>query len=110
MSFFSSFPRGVIGLSVICDYGLGPRINGLVTNGNTKLCYRASILALFHSTTVNKIDSEHIRDYKQLLPVYEVEMIQVTAKKNEVFSSLRLLSDDFLLKVPKIVKNGTLVS
>ena len=56
-------------------------LNGLVTNGNTNLCCQAFILALFHSTTANKIDSEHIRDYKKFLLVYEVEILQVTVKK-----------------------------
>ena len=50
---------------------------------------------LFHSTTANKIDSEHIRDYKKLLPVGEVEILQGTYKKIEVLSSLRLISEDF---------------
>ena len=44
---------------------------------NTKLCCQAFILALFHSTTANKIDSEHIRDCKK---VCEVEILQVTVK------------------------------
>ena len=48
---------------------LGPSINGLVTNENTKLCCRGFILALFQSATANKIDSEHARDYKKLSPV-----------------------------------------
>ena len=30
---------------------------GLVTDGNTQLCCRGFILALFQSTTANKIDS-----------------------------------------------------
>ena len=77
-------------------------MNVLVTNGNIKLCCWAFILALFHSTTANKIYSEHIQDYKKLL--------QVTVKKIEVFSSLRLISVNFRLKVSKIAKNGTLVS
>ena len=47
---------------------LGPSINGLVTDGNTKLCCRGFILALFQSTTANKTDSEHTRDYKRILP------------------------------------------
>ena len=38
---------------------LGPRINGLVTARNAKLCCRGFIFALFQSTTANKIDSEH---------------------------------------------------
>ena len=41
---------------------LGPNINGLVTDGNTKLCCRGFILALFQNTTANKIDSEHTQD------------------------------------------------
>ena len=59
---------------------LGPSINGLVTDGNTKLCCRGFILALFQSTTTNKINSEHTRDYKRLLPVCEAEILRVTVK------------------------------
>ena len=44
---------------------LGLRINGLVTDGNTKLCCRGYILALFQSTTAKKIDSDHTQDYKR---------------------------------------------
>ena len=66
---------------------LGPSINVLVTDGNTKLCFRGFILALFQSTTANKIDSEHTRDYKRLLQVCEAEILQVTVKRIEVFSS-----------------------
>ena len=79
----------------------GPSINGLVTYGNTKLCCRAFILALFHSPTANKIDSEHIRDYKKLLPVCEIRGLQFTVKQIEVFSSLRWISDVFWLKSAK---------
>ena len=35
---------------------LGPSMNGLVTDGNTKLCCRGFVLALFQSTTAYKID------------------------------------------------------
>ena len=66
---------------------LVPSINGLVTNGNTKLCCQAFILALFHSTTANKIDSEHVQDYMKLLSVCEVEILQVTVNAIKVFSS-----------------------
>ena len=52
---------------------LGPSMNGLVTDGNTKLCCRGFILALFQSTTANKIESEHTQDYKRLLPVCEAD-------------------------------------
>ena len=55
-------------------------MNGLVTNGNTKLCCRGFILALFQSTTANKIDSEHTRDYKRLLQVCKAEILGVTVK------------------------------
>ena len=57
---------------------LGPSINGLVTDGNTKLCCHGFVLALFQSTTANKMDSEHTRDYMKLFPVCKVEMLQVT--------------------------------
>ena len=66
---------------------LGPSINGLVTDGNTKLCCRGFNLALFQSTTAYKIDSEHTRDYKRLLSVCEAEILRVTVKRIEVFSS-----------------------
>ena len=42
---------------------------------------------LFQSTTANKIDSEHTRDYKRLLPVLEAELLRVQVKRIEVFSS-----------------------
>ena len=45
---------------------LGPSINGLVTDGNTKLCCRGLVLVLFESTTTNKLIlsiHEIIRDY-----------------------------------------------
>ena len=66
---------------------LGPSINGLVTDVNTTLCCRGIILALFQSTTANKIDSEHTQDYKRLLPICEAEILRVTIKIIEVLSS-----------------------
>ena len=60
---------------------LGPRINGLVTERNTKLCCQGFVLALFQSTAAYKIDSEHIQDYTKLFPVCKVEISQVTVKK-----------------------------
>ena len=66
---------------------LGASINGLVTDGNTKLCCRGFILALFQSTTANKIDSEKTRDYKRLIPICEAEILRVTVKRIEVFLS-----------------------
>ena len=82
----------LIGLNIILFthslYSLGrPSINRLVTDGNTKLCCRGFILALFQSTTANKIGYEHTRDYKRLLRVCKVEILQVTVNKIEVFSS-----------------------
>ena len=86
---------------------LGPSINGLVTDGNTKLFCRGFVLTLFQSTTANKIDSEHTRGYKRLLQVCEVEILRVTLKRIEAFPIFMLISDEFLLKVPKIAKKGT---
>ena len=68
------------------------------------LCCRGFILALFQSTTANKIDSEHTQDYKRLLPVCKAEILRVIVKRIEVVSSFLLISDDFRLKVPKIAK------
>ena len=65
----------------------GPSINRLVTDGNTKLCCRGYISALFQSTTANKIGSEHTGDYKRLLPVWEAKILRVTVKRIEVFLS-----------------------
>ena len=55
-------------MKIIHNYPLGPSRNGLVTDGNTKLCCRGFILTLFKSTTANKIDSEHTRHYKRFTP------------------------------------------
>ena len=70
---------------------LGTSIKGLVTDGNTKLCCRGFTLALFQSTTANKIDSEHTQDYKRLLPVCEAEILRVTVKIIEVFSFSQII-------------------
>ena len=56
---YTTYPRNYLIYSRII---LGPSINGLVTDGNTKICCQGSILALFQSTTANKIDSEHTQD------------------------------------------------
>ena len=64
---------------------LGHSINGLVTDGNTKLCCSGFILALFQSDTANKIDSEHTRDYKKLFRVCEVQILHVTVIKLKVY-------------------------
>ena len=94
-------------VTVAAAWNLGPSINGLVTGRNTKLCCRGFILALFQSTTANKIDSEHTRGYKRLFPVFEAEILRVTLKRIEVFPFFKLVSYEFQLKVPKIAKNGT---
>ena len=67
--------------NIIYISNLGPSINGLVTDRNTKLCCRGFILALFQSTTANKIDSEHTQDYKRLLLVCEAEILQITVTR-----------------------------
>ena len=69
---------------------LGPSINGLVTDGNTKVYCLGFILALFQRTTANKIDSEHSQDYKRLLPVCQAEILRATVKRIEVFSSVHV--------------------
>ena len=51
-----------------------------------------------------------IQVYKKLFLVCEVEILQVTVNKIEVYHLCRLISGDFLLKVPKIAQKGTLVS
>ena len=56
----------------------------MVTDENTKLCCRGFMMALFQSTTANKIDSEHIQDYKRLC---EAEILRVTVKRIDVFST-----------------------
>ena len=50
------------------------------------------------------------QDYKKLLPVCEVEILQETVNKLKFHHLFRLISGDFRLKVLKIAKNGTLVS
>ena len=37
--------------------------------------------------TANKIDSERTQAYKRLLPVCKAEILRVTVKRTEVFSS-----------------------
>ena len=73
-------------LSYIGQSGLGPSINGLVTDGNTKLCCQGFVLEQFQSTTAYKIGSEHTQDYMKLFPIYKVEILQVTINKIVVLS------------------------
>ena len=40
---------------------------------------------LLQSTTADKIDPEHTRDYKRLLLVCEAEILQATVKRIEFF-------------------------
>ena len=92
-----------------CTYAyLGLSIMGLVTDRNTKLCCGGFIIALFQSTTANKIDSEHTQDYKRVIPkVWEAEILQVIVNRIGVFSSFMLISDDFRLKAHKIAIKHT---
>ena len=84
-------------------FKLGLSINGLVTDGNTKLCCRGFVLALFRSTTAFKIDSEHIRGYMKLFLVCKVEILKVTVNKIEVVSSFYI---DFCPFSAKSVENS----
>ena len=52
-----------------------------------KFCCSGFILALFQSTAVNKIDSEHTQDYEKLFSVWEVEILPFTVNKIEVLST-----------------------
>ena len=70
----------------ICTKYLEPSINGLVTDGNTKLCCRGFVSVLFQSTAAYKIDSEHTQDYTKLFPVCKLEILQVTVNIIEVLS------------------------
>ena len=54
---------------------LRPSKKRLVTDGNTKLCCRGFVLAIFQSTTAYKIDSEHTLNYTKLFLVCKVEII-----------------------------------
>ena len=47
---------------------LRPSKNGLDTDGNTKICCHGFILALFQSTTANKINSEQYPRLKEVIP------------------------------------------
>ena len=110
MSHKAAFHQGLHPTKIInmITYYLGPSINGLVTDGNTKICCPGLVLAgFFQSTTAYQIDSEHTQDYTKLFSVCKVEILQVTVNKIQL---CRLISDDFRLKVPKIAKKGTLVS
>ena len=50
-------------------FNLGPSINGLVTVGNTNLCCRGFILALFQSMTIN-IKYKLIRNIHKIIRGY----------------------------------------
>ena len=61
---------------------LGPSINRLVTDRNTKFSCRGFVLAQFQSTSVYIIHSKHTLDYTKLFLVCKVEILQVTVNKN----------------------------
>ena len=91
-SFFRYWPRSYLSITQIIHFimqftglYLGPSINGLVTEGSSKLCCRGFVLALFQSTTAYKIDSEHIQDNTKLFSLCKVEIFQVTVNKIETF-------------------------
>ena len=91
---------------------LGPSINGLVTDGNTKLCCRGFILALFQSTTLQPMKlilniHEITRGYSRYAKLEYNELQLKELKFSHLFV---LISNDFWLKVPKIAKNGTKVA
>ena len=50
-------------INIFEELELGPSINELVIDGNTKVYCRGFVLALFQSATVNKIDPEHTDNY-----------------------------------------------
>ena len=69
----------------LATYKLGPSINGLVTDGIQNYVFEAVFQRYF-----KKNDSEHTRDYKRLPPVCEAEILRVSVKIIEVFSSLNV--------------------
>ena len=70
------------GLSISYKFrlNLGPSINRLVTDRNTKLCCQGFFSALFQCTIAYKIGSEHTQDYTKLFVICRVEILQVTAE------------------------------
>ena len=56
---------------------LGPSINGLVTDGNTKLCCRGFIFALFQITTAKKNDFEHTEVIRGYFPHAELKYYEL---------------------------------
>ena len=67
------------------------------------LCCWGFVIALFQSTTANKIDSEHTWDYTKLFLVFKIEILQVTVNKIEILSSFYV---DFWKLSAKIAKNS----
>ena len=58
MEFCIFIPENSYLKSFFREYYLGPSIQGLVTDGNTKICCHGFILALFQITTAIKIGFE----------------------------------------------------
>ena len=52
-------------INIFEELELGPSINGLVTDGNTKVYCHGFVLALFQSSTVNKIYPGYTDSYSQ---------------------------------------------
>ena len=76
-----------------CGFRLGLSINGLVTDGNTKLCCQGFILALFQCTSANKLVlniHKIIRGYSRYakLKCYQLQL------KELMFSDLFMLTSE----------------
>ena len=82
-------------------------IHGLVTNGTAKMCCLGLILALFYSTMVIKMILDDNWSCNKLFLIGLVEKCKVTINKIEVMPSFGWISDEYLLKGPKIAKMGT---
>ena len=62
---------------------LGPSINRLVTDRNTKICFHGFILAHIKVLQPIKLILNNTRDYKNLFLVCIVEILQVIVSKIE---------------------------
>ena len=74
---------------------------GLVTDGNTEICYHGFILSLFKALQPVSLTLNNTLDCKSLFLVCEVELLQVTVNKNDVYYLFMFISGDFWLKVLK---------
>ena len=113
-NYFSRKPSKLKYFSSLCEpcfnCPASPYLGPNITDGNTKLCCQGFVLALLQSTTANKIDSEHTRDYTKYSRYSKLKYNKLQQIKLKPYHLFRLISDDFRPKVPKIAKKGTLVS